>query len=509
DGDPFDSEDVMFTWEDCILDENVTFWSDQTKFSINGQPVTLEAIDEYTVKWTFPEPFANYMLFNMDMLDFTVAPAHIGKQLHPRYNSDNDYISFTNSQPSDMLPAVTMGPWVPVEYQVDEFLVMRRNPYYWKVDEAGNQLPYIDEVTFEKGDSGLGRTLGTLAGSIDHTNLENPSSYVEATRRLQDEDAHFYIEWGPETLFFSLELNLSANLGVETERDEAMRGLFRDLRFRRALTHAIDREGVAQSIIRGPFLRPFPGGISPGSNFYSRESVAFYDYEPDVSRTLLADLGFEDTDGDDILNWTDGPLAGENLILLLNSNEDQAAGGQIAEALVLLTQDIGIQINHRPITSTTNADNDETGAWEARIGRSEQVWAVPNTRCNDLAPVTKQEPGWHREGSEPRELLAFEQDLIDLVNEFCTEPDSARQTDIMAEYNRIYTENVYTIGTVLGRYGLALAERFNNVPGGTPAFFYQWTWSNVNGDQVWVTPDNQLQQVLPNTIPMYGDQAGN
>ena len=59
-----------------------------------------------------------------------------------------------------------MGPWVAVGYQIDEFMVHRRNPYYWKVDEAGNQLPYLEEVTFEKGPSGIGRTLGTL-GRLD------------------------------------------------------------------------------------------------------------------------------------------------------------------------------------------------------------------------------------------------------------------------------------------------------------------------------------------------------
>ena len=135
------------------------------------------------------------------------------KPFHPTYNPDSDYDQYLSALPADALPPVTMGPWVPVEYKTDEFMVLRRNPYYWKVDEDGRQLPYLNEVTFEKGESGLGRTLGTLAGSIDHSNLENPSSYVEATKRVQEPDAHFDIYWGPEALGFPVEFNFSTLAG--------------------------------------------------------------------------------------------------------------------------------------------------------------------------------------------------------------------------------------------------------------------------------------------------------
>ncbi len=91
--------------------------------------------------------------------------------------------------PPDKLPIATMGPWVPTEYKTDELLIMRRNPYYWKVDENGKQLPYLDEVQYRKGPSGIGRDLCTMAGDCDHTNLENPSSYVNAMTKAQEADA--------------------------------------------------------------------------------------------------------------------------------------------------------------------------------------------------------------------------------------------------------------------------------------------------------------------------------
>ncbi|MBN1246901.1 MAG: ABC transporter substrate-binding protein, partial [Anaerolineae bacterium] len=193
DGAPFSADDVMFTWEHLILDPNVAASSTSRSFwQINGEDVNLEKVDDYTIKWTFPVAYPTQLLFSMDEYDFAVWPKHIWEPLHPAF-SDNDYVTFEKAWPPDRLPPVGMGPWIAVEYRTDELMVLRRNPYYWKVDENGNQLPYLDEVTFEKGSSGVGRTLSTMAGSGDHANLENPSTFTELLTRAQDPDAHFSV----------------------------------------------------------------------------------------------------------------------------------------------------------------------------------------------------------------------------------------------------------------------------------------------------------------------------
>lgn len=505
DGDGFDANDVMFTWEHVIQDENVNSWTNATTWQINGDPITLEMVDEDTVLWTFPVERPVQKLFDMDFLSFTVCPEHVYAPMHPAFNEDSDYQTFETFQVQDDLPVVGMGPWVPVEYRIDEFLVMRRNPYYWKVDEAGNQLPYLNEVTFEKGTDGVGRTLGTLAGSIDHTNLENPQTYVESVTRSQEDDAHFYIEWGPETLLYNLDLNLSANLGVQDERDEALRELFRTFEFRRALQHAVDGDGLGQSLVRGPFTRAFSGGMAPGSAYYDINSVTYYPYSPESAQTLLAGLGFEDTDGDGILNWTDGPLAGENLVISVIHAQADAATGSLAEGLVLLLQDIGIQLNLSPLQGPAYADAIDGGTWEVAVNRIGQAFTTPFTRCTELAPINNRAPEWHREGAEPRVLLDFEVEMVDLINQFCLEPDFDARKDLISQYNALYTENLYTVGLIASRFGLALAKRFENIPAGTPPFFFEWTWSNVMGEQVWVAEENRLEEVLPGVIPVHGD----
>ena len=82
-------------------------------------------------------------------------------RLTPSTTPSMDYKAFANAMPPDDLAQAHHGPWVPVEYKTDELLIMRRNPYFWKVDEEGNQLPYIDEAVYQKGPAGVGRTLCT------------------------------------------------------------------------------------------------------------------------------------------------------------------------------------------------------------------------------------------------------------------------------------------------------------------------------------------------------------
>jgi peptide/nickel transport system substrate-binding protein len=507
DGDPFDADDVMFEWEDIINDPNVNNWVKTSGWTWpDGSVAKLEKIDAYTIKWTFPVSKPVEMFYKMDEGDFSIAPSHLLKPLHPKYNPDMDYKEFENALPPDKLPHVTMGPWVPVEYKTDELLIMRRNPYYWKVDESGQQLPYLDEAVYQKGPSGTGRTLCLLAGGCDTTNVENPSTeYIETMKRAQEPGAHFEVSWGPETLSYLVALNQSTSLGVKDERDAAVRELFRNGTFRRALSHATDRDGLAQSIVRGPFLRAFPGGVNPGSPEFDRESVVYYPYSPETARKLLAELGFADTDNNGILNWGSGPLAGQDLVLAITANEDQQESNTLANALVSAWGEVGIKLNFRPVTSSARQDIEQSGEWDMHVWRGGQEWALPFTRCDDLAPIAKNAPSWHREGDKPRELQPFEEELVKLVTAYCPEQDPVKRKELLSQYNKIFTENNYTVGLIVGRYALALAKRFQNLAPGAPTFMYQWAEDNIMSEQIWTPADQQMPQIRPNTIPVYGE----
>ena len=505
DGVAFTADDVMFTWEGYVLDDNVNAPRHQDAWSWDGKPATMEKVDDFTIKITFPiaKPLDVFYLMNED--NFHAMPAHQLKPLHPKWSTADPkptYKDFADALPPDKLPLITLGPWVITEYKTDELMIMRRNPYYWKVDEEGNQLPYMDEIQYRKGPSGIGRDLCTIAGDCDHMNLENPSTFVEAMTRAQEGDAKFTVSWGPETLGYGIEFNYSIDFGVKDDRDTAVRELFRDLRFRKALSYAADREGIAQSIMKGPFLRAWAGGLYPGAPDFDQDAVVFYPFDVELAKVLLAEIGLEDTNNDGVLEWTSGPMAGESVVLQLLASQDAKETQSVAEALVNQWGSVGIKINMKIVDSATSSELDQAGTWDMRAFRGGQAFALPFTNVTALAPITKNF-GIHRESDKPRQMLDFEPDLVDIVQKYRSTFDDAGRKALMSQYNNIHTENVYNLGIFVGRYGLGLAKRSKNVPDGTPVFMYTWVEDAILLDAIWTPADQQETQNRPETIAVY------
>jgi peptide/nickel transport system substrate-binding protein len=333
-------------------------------------------------------------------------------------------------------------------------------------------------------------------------NLENPSTYVEAMTQAQNPDAKYTITWGPELLAYSIQFNYALNFGIESERDTALRTLFRDVRFRQAMSYATDRDGVAQSIMRGPFLRGFAGGLYPGAPDFNKDSVVYYPFDVASANTLLDELGLVDSDGDGTREFGDGPVAGEPLIIQMLASQDAKETQSVAEALVNQWGAVGIQVNMRIVDSATGAEIENAGTWDTQVDRGGQAFALPFTNITALAPIT-QNFVFHREGTEPRELLDFEPRLIEIANEYRRTFDAEGRKVLMFEYNNIVTENVYTMGVFIGRYGLGLAKRSKNVPDGTPVFMYTWVEDAILLDTLWTPVDEQLPQNRPDTIAVY------
>lgn len=505
DGQPFTADDVIFTWEGFVADSNVNSMRTLEAFRYGDKDATIEKVDDYTVKFTFgiPKPLGVY--YDLSESGFVVSPAHILKPLHPKWSTADPkptYKDFADAMPADKLPIATMGPWVPTEYKTDELLVMRRNPYYWKVDETGKQLPYFNEVQYRKGPSGVGRDLCTMAGDCDHTNLENPSSYVNTMTRAQEPDATFSVNWGPELLGYGVSFNYAEELGTKDDRDKAVRQLSRDPRFRKALSYATDRDGIAQAIMRGPFLRGYAGGMYPGSPYFKKEDVVYYPYDPESAKVLLDEMGLKDTNGDGVREWTEGPMAGQPVVLQLISSQDAQETQSVSEALVNQWGEVGIKINPRVVDSTTRTDIDTTATWDIAVYRGGQAYGLPSVNPTALAPLTKTYNN-HREGDTPRKLMDFEQQLIDLIEKYRVTFDGEERQKIVSEYQKIFTENVYELGVFSGRYGLGLAKRVKNIPAGTPTFLYTWVEDAILLDQLWTPKADQLPENQPDTIPTF------
>ena len=171
------------------------------------------------------------MLYALAYGTFCPGPSHVMKPLHPKY-SDNTYEQYTNAFPPTYMNFPVMGAWVPVEYRPDDIVVMRRNPYYWKVDENGQQLPYLDELQYRLS-TWADRDVQAVAGTGDFSNLEQPENFVESLRRGAEESAPARLEFGPRIIGYSLFPNFSGNgWGEPDARGQAIRELNRNHDFR-------------------------------------------------------------------------------------------------------------------------------------------------------------------------------------------------------------------------------------------------------------------------------------
>jgi len=437
----------------------------------------------------------------MSYQGFCPAPAHIMKPLHPTYNPDATYDSYINALPPDDLPPVTMGPWVAVDQRPDEYIVFRRNPYFWMVDNEGNQLPYIDEVVW-KYSTWEDRDVQTVAGQADFSNMENPSIYLESLRKAQDPDFPNTLFWSARSIDWHVNLNLSSTCDADSERDQAVRALNRTFDFRRAVSQAIDREAMGQSLVRGPFMHVFAGGLHTDTPFYDPEMVVYYPYDAATSKALLEGLGFSDSDGDGIVNWGDGPLAGQNLELSLTYTTERTTDPALADQLISMLADVGIRATARPVPEYLSVIL--ACDYDIMIERGDAWYQVPILHAGNLAPLAISAPYWHRGTAEkPQELLPFEEELVDIIAQVRSEPDPAKQNELWQRYNRVFTENIYNVGMVATAAALLVNKRIHNVPPGTPVLAYNWAEDGAMRERFWIAVEDQdlVPELLPGVLP--------
>jgi peptide/nickel transport system substrate-binding protein len=493
DGDPFDTEDIAFWWNDNVEDENVASRIQKGSF---GGGASMEVIDAYTFKFTFPAAQSNTVIEGLAYIQGCPGPSHVLKDMHPKYNSEATYDSYLNAMPSDAVPFPALGAWVPVEHRPDEIVIMRRNPYYWKVDEAGNQLPYINEMHF-KLTTWDDRTTQAVAGTGDFSNMENPGNFVEALKQSQDPAAPVTAKFGPRTLAWRIELNFAQNM-AETDYDAELRGLFREQDFRAALSYAIDRDAVGQALARGPFAYPYMGGFASGSPYYKADATFYTPFDQDMASSLLAGLGLEDTDGNGVLNV---PGTGEDLVIDMTYKSQRNEDRKQIEAVTSQLAEVGIRVLPKSVDETSFDPMRNSGDFTAILQRANFILPTRET-CGNL-PVSDICPAFHLTGTEGRELLPFEAELAELVQAINSTDDAAAQAASANRMQSILSENFYNIGLIQVPAALLVNKRVKNAHPGTPVFMYEWAEDSVIRERLWVPADQQIGELLPGTVAEY------
>lgn len=490
DGDLFDAEDVMFYWDDNVLDPSVTPLNGATPETF-GAGTTLKKIDQYTVEWAFKEAFPRQHLYAMAYGTFCPGPSHILKTKHPKY-AGTTYDQYKNAFPPEYMNIPVMGAWVPVAYRPDDIIVLRRNPYYWKVDEAGNQLPYINELHY-KLSTWADRDVQAIAGSADLSNLEQPENFVESLKRAAQDTAPARLAFGPRLIGYNLHMNFSANgWGEPDERAQAVRELNRNEDFRKAVTMAVDRKKLGEALVKGPFTAIYPGGLSSGTSFYDRQSTVYYAYDLEGAKALIEKAGLKDTDGNGFVNFPAGTAGGRDVEIVLLIDNSYNTDRNLAEGLIGQMEKLGLRVVLNSLDGKQRDAANYAGKFDWMVHRNAAEYASVVQNTPQLAAAGPR-TSWHHRAPEGGELdlMPFEQELVGIINKFIASNDNAERAELMKQYQKVATTHLDTVGLTEYPGALIINKRFANVPTGTPIFMFNWAEDTIMRERLFVPSDKQ------------------
>jgi len=337
DGHPLTADDVVFTWNDIVYNTNIVNVMVDL-FRIDGRDFKVTKIDDITVRVVTPEiyaPFEEYFGAVPVMPKHILAEAVAKKQFESAFG--------VNTPPEKL---VCNGPFRLKEFKPGQLALLERNPYYYSVDSKGTRLPFLDTVAFTVVPDLNAMSLRFLSGQSDvHENVR-PDEY----ERFQTESAKgkfklFDLGVGPERSFFWF--NQNTNVSLKTGKpyvDPKKLKWFRNAKFRQAMAYSIDRPSIIKSIYAG--RAKLPGGfVSEAITKWHDDAIQPYGYDLPKARTLMAEIGIKDRDGDGVLEDADGtPIE-----FVLNTN----TGNNVREKVAVLIQEdlkrLGVRLVFQPI----------------------------------------------------------------------------------------------------------------------------------------------------------------
>jgi len=395
DGEPFTTDDIMYWWEDMVLNpDQATNPPDEAKSGI-GSVCTITKVDDFTFKMTYdaPSPLVAdrlAMWVNGDIGPRWIAPKHYISQFSPKYNSAvADYVEHDqNIQFRQNPDCPSLSHWKCDAMEDGVYVTWGRNIYYYCVDADGNQLPYIDGCDDSAFQNAEARKAAILAGQSDYAWHSHGFILADvATLKAAEDQMHM------ETRFWDSGSGTGSMFFFNRDyKEDKYRELFRDKRFQRALSHAWNRPQT-QKLLYYDTGELTSGTMSPKAIEYQFNDEAkqryvewrdaFVSYDVDMAKSLLAEVGLEDTTGDGYINFPDGSE------LLIRFDNPGTAGGEGATKNELLAKDweaIGIKTMMNPIPSGASemwyaGEKMDNCDWEVGDGPNHLVypsWVVPN-----------------------------------------------------------------------------------------------------------------------------------
>ena len=307
DGVPLTVDDCIFWWEEVVLgkDEHGSDspwnWLLQPWTVVGGKPMKIEKIDDITMKFKFAAPNPTAPLWFQTGPHFVyVWPTHYVKKFHPNYNPEIDNweaMQTTLRNHGTKNPdQPTLSPWKTVSYVPGERLILERNPYFWKIDQKGNQLPYIDRVWIEYLSDIETLKLKLVSGEVDFQIRDELSSadypLLFDNQKTGDYTVKlFHTGRGAQPCLFP---NLN-------HKDDKLRLFFRNQKVRIALSTGIDREYINKMMyndLMEPCSATFGADswhfkVKGGPELLKEWQQKYSEYDPEKANKLLDEAGYE------------------------------------------------------------------------------------------------------------------------------------------------------------------------------------------------------------------------
>ena len=446
DGEPLTADDVVFTYQDVIFNQEIpTDWKDGLKIGASGAFPQVKKIDDRRIGFILPEPFAPFLANTTGSSTNSVGilPKHaLMESIKSKDSQGNPQFIVTWRTDTDPAKIIVNGPYKIESYTANQRVVFRRNPYYWRKDSQGNQLPYVERIIWQIIESTDTTTLQFRSGGLDAIEV-NPEDFSLLKR--EEKRGNFTVYNGGPRLtrtFISFNLNKGRRKNGKPVVDPIKSRWFNNLTFRQAIAHAIDRQRMLNNVFRGVgTLQDSPIDIQSPYYISATEGLKVYDYNPQKAKELLLGAGFKYNSRGQLLD-ADGNRVRFSLITNTENKTRVAMGAQIRQDL----SKIGIQVDYNPINFNILVDKISNSLdWECYL----LGFISGGTEPHDGANVWLPDGGLHtfnqkpQPGQEPligREVADWEAEIGRLYVQGAQEFDQAKRKAIYAQTQRLTQE---------------------------------------------------------------------
>lgn len=452
DGVPFTADDVIFTMTYYAQNRNA-LGNQQTVFQVDGKPFEWTKIDDRTVKLTMARPVGTIFT------SLSFVPMYPKHKLEPLINK-NDMSSVnnpwtTNTDPSQI---VGTGPFVLDRYIVDQRVILKRNPYSWRVDGRGRLLPYADFLEFLIIEDNEAAMLKFETGEITYT-ASIAGAQFPGLKEKELAGAPFTIFRTEPTQPTPSPLHLAFNFD---NKDPVLQKLIHTKEFRMAVEHAIDRNKVIEQVFNGLAVLGGTPVLPSNKAFYNPAIERIRrPFNLNRSRELLAGLGLRDANGDGWLDRPDGrPL---ELVLLVSTAKDQVDTAMLIAAAM---KSVGVKMEMQSVDGNLFGERVASSNFDLCI-RAFGNQHDPHLRKGIYQPTGNLyywRPSTKDAESKPvfANMYPWERELYDIFELGAAELDQAKRKALYDRFQVIYADEIPIIFIAKGMNLYGASKRLGN-----------------------------------------------